>query len=125
MKKLVMALGITLILASCGVGGPEATVKSFFKHVEAGRLDDAAQLFSKATLATLSLEKLKQGLQESTREIDEKGGISKIEVLDSKTIGEVAEVKVKLIYGNEAEKTESLDLIKENGKWKLQPSGDK
>ncbi len=125
MKNIAAILGVALMLVACGGGSPQGTVKDFFRNVEDGKLEEAAGLFSKATLSTVGLEKLKQGLQQSTREIDGKGGISKIEVLEHKTIGEVAEVSIKIFYGNGTEETESMDLILENGQWKLQPSGDK
>ena len=124
MRKIAFPFAFLLLLVACG-SSPEGTVKSFFRNVEAGKLDAAAELFSKSTLSKVSLDKLKQGLQRSTREIDEKGGISKIEILDSKIIGEVAEVKVKLHYGDGTDDVESMDLIKEDGRWKLQPGADK
>lgn len=125
MRHVAFFLGVVLLLAGCGGGSPQSTVKEFFRNVEAGKLDDAAEMFSKATLSGISLDKMKQGLQQSTREIDSKGGISKIEIVDHKTIGEVAEVTVKIRYGNDTEEVENLNLVKEDGDWKLQAMGDK
>lgn len=59
----------------------------------------------------------------ATREIDAKGGIDKIEIVEEKIIGEVADVTVELHHGNDTTKREKVSLIKQDGHWKLQSGG--
>lgn len=125
MFRLLLTVFTALSLSACFGGGPADTVEDFYRHVEQGELDDAAELMSKSVVSQVGIDKLKQGLQQATRQVDAKGGIREIEVVEEKVIGEIAEVTVKITYGNGDEVTEKSSLIEEDGRWRLQSSGTK
>ena len=102
--------------------GPGDTIKSFHRHLEAGKLDSAMALLSKSTRSQIPEEKLKQGLQQTTQEINGRGGFKKIKVTSEEIIGETAEVEVLLIFEDGTEQKDENALIKEGGKWRIQPS---
>lgn len=112
----------TILIAGCSATSPSDVVKEFHSRIEAGELESAIEFLSSGTLSRVSPDKLKQGLQQTTRQIDSKGGIKKIEIVEEKVIGETAEVTVKIYFGDGTEHTDRSSLIKEDGKWRIQPS---
>ena len=120
-----LLLGLALFSTGCFSTGPADTVEQFYRNVEKGKLDDALELVSDSALSQLPAEKLKQGLQQATRDIDSKGGIDDIEILSEDIIGDTAEITVKITFGNGDSDEEDCSLIKEDGAWKLQLMGSK
>ncbi len=122
--KIRTSLVVFLLVCTtaCSGGSPSGTVEEFYERVEAGKLDGALELLSNQARSQVTNDKMKQGLQEATRQIDSKGGIKKIKVIEEKVIGETAEVNLKIIYGNGTKETDQSSLIKEDGKWRIQPS---
>ena len=113
-----------LCLAGCsGASSPSGVVKEFYKYAAAGRVNDAFELLSKE-----GQELLKQNaggtaaLAELTKEINDKGGIKAIEILNEEIIGDTATVKFVIRFGNGSTEQEDEKPIKEGGKWKLSVS---
>ncbi len=121
MRSSLVAL-LLVCTTACSGGSPSGTVKEFYARVEAGKLDATLELLSNQARSQVSSDKMKQGLQEATRQIDAKGGIKRIDVIEEKVIGETAEVNVRITFGNGSEETDQSSLIKEDGKWRIQPS---
>lgn len=69
---------------------------------------------------TLGRDKWKSALAGAVDDIQSKGGISSIEIVDKKVHGDIATVTVKVTFGDGSSETDTIDLIKENGKWKIQ-----
>jgi major membrane immunogen (membrane-anchored lipoprotein) len=120
-KTLVIAA--TLLLISCGIVGssPASTVKNFYKAVEAGDITKAKEFLS-STLTFQMGKKLDSALGEQTRKIKEMGGIKSIDVEREDITGEVAEVVLKVTYGNGNVRSDRSKLQKEKGAWKIQAS---
>lgn len=117
---LVPVLLLGLLLGACA-RGPAGTVESFYRHLEQGELDAAIELVSDATVSQLGEDKLRVGLREVTQDIQDKGGLDEIEIVEEKTTGEVSEVTVVLHYGDDSTERETIDLVQKDGAWKLEP----
>lgn len=117
---LLVALALLAGLLACGARGPAVTVQTFYRAVEDGRLDVAVDQLSSSMVDTMGREKLKTALREMTKQVADKGGIDRIEILTEEVTGEVAEVAVRVTYGNGTTDEEEVDLAKEDGEWKIQ-----
>ncbi|MEM9291864.1 MAG: DUF4878 domain-containing protein [Acidobacteriota bacterium] len=117
----MMSLG----LVACGGGGPEGTVKGFYKDLEAGKIESAAERLSPKTTQSFGVEKTTELLRQGTRDIADKGGIEKIEIVESQVLGEIATVKVAVTFGNGTTDNNELDLTQRDGRWVIEPSMDK
>lgn len=125
--RLLSALFVlaALLIVGCGSAGPAEAVEDFYYHVEAGEVDEAVELFSDQLTAVISKEKLKTGLAEQTREMKEKGGIASFEVLSEEITGQVADVRIRVEYGNGETEEQDIRLTEIEGQWKLSPEMDK
>ena len=122
---LVLFVLAALAVVGCGAPGPADTVAHFYRHVEAGEVDAAADLFSEQITALITREKLKTALAEQTREMKDKGGIASIEILSEEITGEVADVRIRVEYGNGETEEQDIHLTEIDGAWKLAPEMDK
>ena len=116
---LCLSLSVLCLASACQLGGPEATIKKFYRALEKGNLDEAVSLLSGRITKTLGEEKIKTGLAEAAREMQQKGGVKSLEVTQMNVTGEIADAQVKLEYGNGSIDTEKVKLIKEEGRWKI------
>lgn len=114
-----------LILGGCMSSGPAGTVKKFYRLVEDGKVQDAADMFSGEAVALFGRDKVVAGLSEQTREISGKDGIKSITILDEEVSGQVAEIKVRVEYGNGESEQDTVQLTKLDGKWMLTPNMEK
>lgn len=119
MKKLLSLLPCLLLAVACLASGPEATVKRFYSAIEDGEVDKAAGLLSSRIVSLLGEDKLRKALSEQALEIQKKGGIKSINIDEMNEVGEIAEGKVTLTFGDGSTKTDTVKLLKEDGKWKL------
>jgi len=58
-------------------------------------------------------------LRKLTQSLQERGGLKSIEIVEEKVMGEIATVEMKITFGDEEDSTPRVDLLKENGEWKL------
>ena len=114
-----------LIVVGCGPAGPAEAVEDFYYHIEEGELDDAVEMFSEQIMSVISREKLKTGLAEQTREMKQNGGIKSFEILSEEITGQVADVRIRIEYGNGESEEQDIHLTKIDGAWKLAPDMDK
>lgn len=119
MKNLLRLMPVLLLTVACFASGPEATVKRFYGAVEDGEIEKATEMLSSRILGLLGPDKLRTALSKQAIEIKKKGGIKSIDVIEMNEVGEIAEGKIKITYGDGSEQTEDVKLIKEEGKWKL------
>lgn len=119
MKKLLSLLPCLLLAVACLASGPEATVKRFYSAIEDGEVDKAAGLLSSRIVSLLGEDKLRKALSEQALEIQKKGGIKSINIDEMNEVGEIAEGKVTITFGDGSTKTDTVKLLKEDGKWKL------
>jgi hypothetical protein len=121
-RKLSLVVIGALLLVACSGGGPGATVKQFFTLVEDGKVNDAMELMAPG------IKDMMQAMGgggavfgEGTKEIKDKGGIKKINILKEEVTGDLAEVEVEIEYGDGSSETETMQLTKVDGKWRISP----
>lgn len=115
----IFFIAIAFLYIGCGSPSTPADVaKDFFKRVEKND-KSALDLMSSKVVEAIGKEKLEKGLEKESEKITEKGGISSIEVIEEKVEEETADLKLKIVYGDGTEKTDKVNLIKEDGKWKI------
>lgn len=121
-RSLVLVMMMTA-LASCGLfkPGPSKVVKTFYRDIEAGKIDDATKLFSAQVIQTFG-SKLSSVMSAQTRTIQAKGGIKSIDTKENVT-GDLAKVEYVVNYGDGSSEKGTIDLIKEKGDWKIQLTG--
>jgi hypothetical protein len=116
----MMIFFVLTALVSCSLfkPSPSQVVKSFYRNIESGKIEEAAKLLSSQSVQTFG-SKFRAVMPNETNKIKSKGGIRSIETEESVT-GEVAKVTCKVTYGDNSTEDDVLDLIKENGDWKIQ-----
>jgi len=118
-KRLLLLLPSLLLAVACLASGPEATVKRFYNAIEDGEIDKATEMLSSRIVGMLGKDKLHKALSEQALDIKKKGGIKSLKIEEMNEVGEIAEGKVTITFGNGSTETEDVKLIKEDGKWKL------
>lgn len=125
MKNRQWILGVIifvmLIVTACSAlgSGPGKTVQRFFTAVDIGEIDEAMSYLSSYSIQTLGADKWRAVLHEASKDLDKAGGITSVRIVEENINGETAWVTVEISYGNGSSETDSVDLIKENGKWKI------
>lgn len=117
--SLISALFIILFIGCSGSSDPEDIVKDFFKSVESGDTEAATELLSSQIVTMLGKEKLATAIEEQSKEMKGKGGISNIEFKDKVETENAITMNVIITYGDGSTKPEKTMLILEDGEWKL------
>lgn len=131
MKKLSIILSLVIasflfFTTSCGTSSssssPADISKKIPKYIEKGNVDAFIAVLSTDgnELSDEDKAKLTAMVQMGQEEIKEKDGIKSIEVIeeDINEAGDKANVKLKIIYGNGEEDTQTDKFVMEDGKWK-------
>ncbi len=120
-KWIFAILFILLLSTACSIlgSGPGGTVQKFFTAVDKGEIEEAMSYLSSRTIQTLGADKWRAVLLEATRELDNVGGITAVDIIEENIKGETAWVTVEITYGDGSSETDSMDLIKEDGNWKI------
>lgn len=132
MKKNVIlilsVLALLLPVISCGGGSgddsPAKAVTTLFDYVKSKNYDKATNLFfieDGKELSDSEAQKIKALLMASEEEMQKKGGIEKVEIISEEVDenGTSGKVKFKLIFGNGDDDSQSYNLSKIEGTWKL------
>lgn len=128
-KKLFFILAVAFVaifMVSCGgsSNAPSKTVTAFYDAIKSKNYDKAIGLFYKdkdEKMTDSEVQKVKALLMASQEQMDKKGGIKDVEILNEEIAqnGETATVKVKVVYGDDSDDEENVDLKKVDGKWKM------
>ena len=122
-------ISLTLITASslafygCFKSGPGKTVEKFYSAIEKGEIDNAIGFMSSSTTSTFGEDKMRLFMNEGVKQIKEKQGIKSIKIDSEEITGDTATVNYTITYGDETTENDTLDLIKEEGQWKIAISG--
>jgi len=121
MKKLILVIMLVFVLAvSVGCSaGPGTVVEKFFKALEGGEIDEAIGYLSSRAVQTLGADKWRSALAEMSRQIEAEGGMGEVKVLNEIENGDIATVEVELTDNNGNSDTETFNLVKEDGDWKI------
>lgn len=127
MKKILSIMSFALValaFVSCNNNSPEAVVQEYVADLQAGKYEEALDLFyfkkeltDKDKQQYVSLMTEKWG-----KEIDKKGGISGVEITNVEVAedGNTATVNYTMKYGDGSTKDENTKLLKVDGKWKME-----
>lgn len=118
---LLAALVAPCFLTGCSDAGPAGAVKAFYRNVEVGEVDAAVDLVSDEFVSVLGRKKMKAWLIQQSRDISEKGGIKSVDILYEDVHGTVADVGMRVVYGNGDAEEHDIQLTKIDGQWKLTP----
>jgi len=124
MKKfLYVTLAMVLVaLVACNSisNSPADTGKQFYTLIINGKVNDAYGMISKS--GQKMLENYAGGaaaLSTKTKQAEENGGMKEIQVVSEEVKGDTAVVNLKIIFNSGNPIVNTLDLIKEDGKWKI------
>jgi hypothetical protein len=124
-KLLRIVISVTAVaalasIANCGFRkNPSTVVKDFIRTVERGDIDQAASYHSQGFTIRNGIDSIKESLRQTALWIKHDGGIRSIEVLKEDTVGDVAEVTIKITRGAGDSSVVYYKLIWENGDWKI------
>ena len=116
---IVFAL-VVLFLVSChSAPGPARTVQELVRTVERGEIDQAAAFMSQGFVSRQGIDTIKESLRLTALWIKNDGGVKSIEVVKEDSVGDVAEVTIKLTRGAGDYSVVHYRLVREQGKWKI------
>ncbi len=130
MKKLSIILSLViasfvLFTTSCGTSSsssPADISKDILKNAEKGNFDAIIDVFATngKELTAEEKAKLTAMLQMGQEEMKKKDGVKSVEVIEEviNEAGDKATVKMKVVYGNGDEDTQTNKFVMEDGKWK-------
>ncbi|MCF8234463.1 MAG: DUF4878 domain-containing protein [Bacteroidales bacterium] len=132
MKKLsliastVLSVFVLFLAVSCGGGGnsPGKTAEKAMMTAADADAEGFVKLVYMEEGEEISdedMEQLQMMLDYGQKEIEKKEGLKKVEIISEEVTedGNEAEVKMKMVYGDESEDEETVKMIKQNGKWKV------
>lgn len=110
---------LLLMFVACNVfsPGPSKTVQNFLYAIEKGNIDEARKLCSSG-LQTMLGPKLNMVLTAQSEQMRQQGGIKSIDVKEQ-VVGQMASVQVVIKYGNGQSERSAMNLLKENGVWRI------
>jgi hypothetical protein len=107
-------------IADCGAQKkPSTVVKDLVRMVERGEIDQAARYNSQGFVSRYGIDSVKESLRQTALWIKRDGGVKSIDVLKEDTVGEIAEVTIKVTRGGGDSSIIYYKLIWENGDWKI------
>lgn len=111
-------LCLALLLAACS-SGPENTLTNFYAAVEKGNIQEAQTLISSRLLSQLGPAKTEAMLMKENKTLNACGGTSSV-TTEFTGEGEVRFGKVTVKFKGDCKvRQHDVNLIKEEGKWKI------
>jgi hypothetical protein len=120
-KVIILSLFCALAcFAGCGSRKkPSAVVEEMCRTIERGEVDQAAKFYSQAFISRIGIDSIKESSRQTALWIKRDGGIKSIEVLKEDTVGEVAEISIKITRGGGDSSVVHYKLVWETGGWKI------
>jgi hypothetical protein len=117
---IISAFSVLASMVACGSRKkPSGVVEDMIRAVERGEIDSAAKFNSQGFITKTGIDSIKESLRQTALWIKRDGGIKSVEVLKEDTVGDVAEVSVKITRGGGDSSIVHYKLIWENGDWKI------
>ena len=118
--KILFLAAFVLMAASCSFSKkPSTVVEDLCRTVERGEIDQAAAFMSQGFVSRQGIDKIKESIRQTALWIKKSGGVKSIEILKEDTVGDVAEVTIKITRGGGDSSVVYYRLIKEKGDWKV------
>jgi len=116
----VAAVAVLASIVSCGSRKkPSTAIDDLVRKTERGEIDQAATHMSQGFVSRQGVDNIKESLRQTALWIKHDGGIKSIDVLKEDTVGDVAEVTIKITRGGGDSSVVYYKLIWENGDWKI------
>jgi len=110
---------VAFFICSCSTqNNPSDVVEDFLLKIEK-KNNNAIEHLSPEIQNALGKDKLNRAIEKSYEDIQSKGGIKSINIIDELIENDDAKLKVEIVYGNSSTKTEDIKLNKIDGKWKI------
>nr|WP_249334524.1 DUF4878 domain-containing protein [Comamonas sp. PE63] len=126
---LSFSLPLALGLSACATTTPEQSqdelIQRFYALMAAGDFDTCIALISARNISSGQLasfeQKLRRMLTGAKGMIDSKGGLAKVEVVERKVSEEEQVIKLRVLvsYRNGSTRRERINLVQEEGVWKV------
>ena len=120
-----LLLSFLICCTLCGTGcqlfasGPAETARHALSLIEDGRIEEATRYYSTRVISANGITALKSTLSTVPSQFKREGGIKQLEVEREDTIGEVAEVTFKVVYGSDLIEHITYKFVREDGDWKI------
>ena len=119
-RRALLTIFVLTILSACsGSNTPAEVVEQFYRHMSAGEVSQAYQLFTTDTRKMAEEFGGLSVLAGKSEKIQKKGGITEIKVVKEETTGELAVVEMEVTYGNGEKSVHEDKLVKVDGEWKM------
>ena len=115
----LILVSFIMFFSGCVGSSPSKTVKEFYSAIDHGNISKATGLFSNRVIQTFGLSKLQQTIEFQLKAVENSGGIDSIEIIDEQIFGDTALVNIEVTYGNGNVIREDVQLVKEDGNWKI------
>lgn len=112
LARLCMVVAVALFVVGCKKG-PDAVAVKFFECVADGKYEKAADYASSSTKPLVAM------MNAMPAEAKEEMKGSKIKAVETKIDGDKATVKLEITDKNGKVDTDDVDLVKEDGEWKV------
>ena len=122
LRIVVAVAAVTILAAIVGCGfrkKPATVVEDMIRTVERGDIDQAARFNSQGFISRNGIDSIKESLRQTALWIKRDGGIKSIEILKEDTVGDVAEVAIKVTRGGGDSSVVYYKLIWEKDDWKI------
>lgn len=121
--RIVVIVATVISLATIGSCGsrkkPSTVVEDLVRTIERGDIDQAMTYNSQGFVSRQGIDNLKESFRQTALWIKRDGGIKSLEVLKEDTVGEVAEVALKITRGGGDSSVVYYRLIWEKADWKV------
>ena len=119
---LLVILPLMGLLASCGSneveGGPEDTVRTFYRHLNDQSIDDAKRLYDDAARELLA-DSDDIGFQNWVQKETQNGTITKLAMGEAALENATATVAFAIVYDDGTRASRSVTLTQHDDQWRL------
>ena len=123
--SLLMLVAVLAFAILTRVGGPYASpaevIKAFYSACNSGNYSVAERLLVPERLLTSDVAAVDGGLRGICDAETKQGHLQKVEILQQKVRGEIAEVRYMLYYADGSALEETQGLVMKHSVWKIAP----
>jgi len=123
LTRLAVVLSVAL-LPHCAPGevegGPEDTVRTFYRHLNEESYDDAKRLYDDAVLQVLDdPESPEEGFRAWVQQETKNGIVSKLDISKATVEESAATLEYAILYDDGTRERRSVTLTRHDDRWKL------
>jgi hypothetical protein len=115
----IFAIPILLMTGGCIGSSPSRTVKDFYSAIGRGDVEMATAQMSSRVIDQVGLNKLQQSIEYQVQAVEQAGGMKSIRIIDEQIFDDAALVTAEVELGDGTSGTETVQLVKEDGRWKI------